>query len=345
MVRAFILAALTWLILGTAPQNVSGDANRLEAKVQRDLQTAAAKTALSAKPYQKAHDPNPPCEKGEDNRRSDLCAQWKAADAADFAANVAYWIGLGGILVAALTLAAAVAAALYARNAALETGKGAEAARNAVEAARDANRITRNAQMSERMAARAAAADARRDREIADKRAEAAYSIAKRNAELVGEQVALAKEAAERQLRAYLSVNKGFAYGMNPQRQPTFGIVIKNQGQTPAYRVKIYSVLNWTTDAPEDVDVHFTEPFTKVGTLTGGEEWVYKSETAGQPWPPNLYTAVTSKQAILVYSGVIVYWDAFRKRRLTTFKAYLKIDNIVDDNAGLTLATRGNHSN
>lgn len=155
----------------------------------------------------------------------------------------------------------------------------------------------------------------------------------------------LHEETARRQLRAYLSVTKAFAYGMSPEKQPTFGVVIKNQGQTPAYRTRLFSRLNWTTDAPEDVTVDFPEPVVEIGTVSGGDERAYRSISAGSPWPPGLYQAVMSKQATLVYSGVIVYHDAFRKRRLTTFMAYLNIENVENDKADLILANRANHSN
>ncbi|HEX8468727.1 MAG TPA: hypothetical protein VF620_13080 [Allosphingosinicella sp.] len=271
----------------------------------------------------------------------DLSAQNQMAD-------WAFWM----MIVSAVTTAIAGWALWYVKGTldetramAREAEKGTAAAVVAAQAGQEANRMVRSAQFHERIAARTAAGEARRERQRADARADAAYAIAERNADLVAQQVAVAKEAAERQLRAYLSVNNGFAYGMNPQRKPTSGVLIKNQGQTPAYKVRIFSMLNWTTDAPEDVVVRFTEPAIRIGTLTGGDAWTYQSETAGQPWPSGMYAAVMSKHAILVYSGVIVYHDVFRKRRLTTFKAFLNIENIADDNAGLTLATRGNQSN
>ena len=78
------------------------------------------------------------CPPGVDNHHSDLCAQWKAADAAGDSANWAF----ASFLVAALTLIAAGAAAVYAKNAAKETKRSAEAAFSAVEAAQEANRIS-----------------------------------------------------------------------------------------------------------------------------------------------------------------------------------------------------------
>lgn len=69
------------------------------------------------------------CEKGHDDRESDLCAQWKAADSAAESARAAwaqFWIG--GIL-GLLTFFAAGAAAYYARAAAKHTADSVDVAR------------------------------------------------------------------------------------------------------------------------------------------------------------------------------------------------------------------------
>ena len=73
-----------------------------------------------------------PCPKGQDNRNSDLCAQWKAADAAADAVQVSWYqffLGGAGLVVGFLTLIAAAAAAIYARNAANYTKRSAESYR------------------------------------------------------------------------------------------------------------------------------------------------------------------------------------------------------------------------
>jgi hypothetical protein len=67
-------------------------------------------------------------------RRHELCAQWSAADAATDAAFWAMW----SVIVGGLTMVAAVAAAFYARRAALETHRGATSAEAAVAAAKAA---------------------------------------------------------------------------------------------------------------------------------------------------------------------------------------------------------------
>jgi hypothetical protein len=302
MARASILLVLWLALLGSAPnakQNERaeqpGSANEVqngEAPSQSDV-VAASPEVETVEPVQTQD-----CEPGQDNRKSDLCAQWKAADAAREAANWARWsffLAIAGTL--------GLFATLY-------------YTRKAVRAAEDAT------------------ADA-----------DAALAVAERNARAAADHVAVARQSAESELRAYLSISDAFAFGMTPERQPTFCVTIKNQGRTPAHKVRIFSVVTWTASAPEDVVVRFTDPAVKVGTLAGGMEWTYKSETAGHPWPPGLYAAVMSMQCVLVYSGVVAYRDIFRKRRLTTFKAYLRIDDVVNDKAGLALAKGGNHAN
>lgn len=74
----------------------------------------------------KNDDPNKPCEQGRDDRNSDLCAQWKAADATKDSAvwtERTFWLGIAGAVVGFLTLAAAAAAAWFAKRAAIATEK------------------------------------------------------------------------------------------------------------------------------------------------------------------------------------------------------------------------------
>jgi hypothetical protein len=85
-----------------------------------------------------------PCEKGKDNRNSDLCAQWKAADAAEVSADWAgdtFWLGLVGTVFGCFTLIAAALAAYYAKRAAEETKRGADAAHDAIVVTRELGQV------------------------------------------------------------------------------------------------------------------------------------------------------------------------------------------------------------
>lgn len=72
---------------------------------------------------------DPGCMPGKANRRSELCAQWQAVDAAVAANGYAVWQVAAGFA----TLAAAIYAAYYARRAAIATEGTVEIAHNAAQ--------------------------------------------------------------------------------------------------------------------------------------------------------------------------------------------------------------------
>lgn len=83
---------------------------------------------------------DPGCKKDEENRNSDLCAQWKSADAAERSAKASertVLIDGIGTAIGGLTFIAAVLAAVYARSAANHTKAGAEAANAAIQQAKE----------------------------------------------------------------------------------------------------------------------------------------------------------------------------------------------------------------
>lgn len=80
-----------------------------------------------------------PCDISRPERTSDLCAQWQAADAALESAKWAereFFLGIASALASIITLVAAVAAAKFARDAAIQTANGAMAARDTLNAQR-----------------------------------------------------------------------------------------------------------------------------------------------------------------------------------------------------------------
>lgn len=75
-----------------------------------------------------------PCYDAKDQNVAAFCAQWKAADAAQSSADATWWtvyLGGSGLALAVITMAAAIAAAYFAKKAADETKRGADAAHNA----------------------------------------------------------------------------------------------------------------------------------------------------------------------------------------------------------------------
>ena len=78
----------------------------------------------------KTEAPDRGCQPGQDDRYSDLCAQWKAADAATESASWTFWTfiaSLVGLSIGGGTLVAAWLAARWAKKAADHTEAGATA--------------------------------------------------------------------------------------------------------------------------------------------------------------------------------------------------------------------------
>jgi hypothetical protein len=132
--RSFILAlGLILAAAHPAPGRGPQAKDAADNQIQRSLEDIAAsqREAVKRSPL------NEPCRYGESMRSSDLCAQWKAADAAYSSAYATWLFGALGSLVGGLTLAAAWSAAKWARKAAIYT-------ENAVAAANKANELTEN---------------------------------------------------------------------------------------------------------------------------------------------------------------------------------------------------------
>lgn len=128
-----IIIAVAGLVLAAfaqpEAQNREQPNSAAQPKIEQSLRDIAASPSEANRPSNLVQ----PCDHGESNRSSDLCAQWKAADAAESAANAAWLFGTLGTLIGAFTLAAAIAAAFFAKKAADHTESGAKAAQDAVE--------------------------------------------------------------------------------------------------------------------------------------------------------------------------------------------------------------------
>ncbi|RWF67239.1 hypothetical protein [Mesorhizobium sp.] len=141
--RVFLFA----LFMALAPQLAAADPPKPSAQPQNS--PAAQKTEEATPPVDHSEDANgyqAPCAKGEDQRGSDLCAQWKAADAAAESAQWSYWqmwIGIGGFGIGLITMGAAIAAAVFAKRASDHTKTGSDHAGDAVVEAKNATKIAR----------------------------------------------------------------------------------------------------------------------------------------------------------------------------------------------------------
>lgn len=126
--RLIVFATVGWLVLGAAPQ--AAEPNKNQAHSSSTARRAKTTEPLIVKTI--SGDPRDTgCDQSHEDRRSDLCAQWKAADAPESSAKAAWVLGILGSTIGACTLIAAIMAARYASDAARETKRGADAAEGA----------------------------------------------------------------------------------------------------------------------------------------------------------------------------------------------------------------------
>lgn len=123
--QKFVLIVIGWLFL-CANQSNAIRANPSPAPTRSDLSATTIKQVLGYS--------SDPCYNAKSADIAALCVQWKSADAAKSSADASWWTvyfaGLG-IALAAITMAAAIAAAYFAKKAAYETKRSADAAHDA----------------------------------------------------------------------------------------------------------------------------------------------------------------------------------------------------------------------
>ena len=143
--RSVVVALVGLILIGAAP-NKDG-INQGDQSASQKAETDQLKAIVTAiKESNRPPKPDNGCKAGKDDRSSDLCAQWKAADAAK---DAAWWTFVAaittviGVIVGGFTLVAAGFAAWYAKQAADHTQSGAQAALESVTATKEATAIAR----------------------------------------------------------------------------------------------------------------------------------------------------------------------------------------------------------
>lgn len=231
--RIAVFAAFGCLILVGASPPPSGKASAQKANPQRNASEQLSRIAAAIEKQPSTPSPDRGCAKSQDNRNSDLCAQWKAADAANDAARWSWWqiiIGGVGLILGGVTMGAAIAAALYAKRAAIATEDTVGIARKAADGADEA------------------------------------LAIAARNADAAQQQALIAQRGSVAQLRAYLAIENVsgalFAQGPMPDGNYLVGVDIefelKNYGQSIADNIGIEITLSPTNNGPDPFDKQLT---------------------------------------------------------------------------------------
>ena len=120
------------------------------------------------------------------------------------------------------------------------------------------------------------------------------------------------------QLRAYLGPSEAFITGVAAGEKPTVECTIRNFGQTPAYRVSHWveaKVLDSTSDRFEP-----TEPEGGERIINPGRDGFTVKARLPEPLTEEEMSKIKLGTSAIYFYGVILYRDAFSRRRKTQFR-------------------------
>lgn len=237
-----ILAAIAGLtLLAAADQPARNSSATEQAKKEQASENPTAEAVrLAYRPYPDWDAAS--CYQAKNHDTADLCAQWRAAVAAEKATREARRATTWTIVAALLSFATVVGLIVTIWQ-----------THGALGEARRGNRIAMKANVRATRNAIAGAEDTARAIDIASKNAEAAAKLADQ-----------AESTAAHQLRAYLSVTSVVFYDHYAGRDdPQLVISIENHGQTPGTIVKKSLSCSWFVSG-ENAQEFFTHKTTTV---------------------------------------------------------------------------------
>lgn len=221
--RRIVIAAVGWLALcGAQPPIKQLESAKRAPKASPTAQSSSAPLPSAAASPTAEFTPYPDynadaCYKADDKDAADLCAQWRAAIAAEKAAHEARRTGTWSIIATILSLATVIGLiiTIWQTNGALGE-------------ARRGNRLNLIFERRSRREARKAGEEQERALVIAARNADAASTLAEssRNADIL-------------RLRAYINVAETRAPKIELSKKIYVESTVANYGQTPAYDIKI----------------------------------------------------------------------------------------------------------
>ncbi len=306
-----MIAAFGWLILSGAIPSPSASAQAERVRTESDMVAQLKRIAAAVEKTPSAPSPDAGCQAGQDKRQSDLCAQWKAADAAEAGARWGWWqliIGAVGLILGGITMGAAIAAAVFAKRAAVATEETVSIAKDAAYDATEA------------------------------------LAIAERNATAAAAQVALSEVTAKRQLRAYIEI---FEVSIVPCEDASdipasIRIVTKNGGVTPGYNCKSFFelVTAYGGNRHSELEPAVAGPGLGCKSILGGS-----GQTSGialPEWQTQIVDIMSGRLVLFVH-GWVEYTDIFGDDHRTTMRYFIDAGS-AQGAFGIVVASNGNQS-
>lgn len=158
--------------------------------------------------------------------------------------------------------------------------------------------------------------------------------------------VDVTRDSAERQLRAYISVDQIMVTSISVGAPLVAWVKVQNRGQTPARNIKIREcVILCTGVPPRKAEVREMSEPHRLHDLGAGQHSNQRTPFEEEPLTEVQVSALKSGHVSFVFATYISYEDVFGKTRRYTFRANLTEDGIKHAEEGepvyLSLAHKG----
>ncbi len=302
--RRIVLAAVGWLILAGADYpaeqrertEASAKAGPSQASIAATTPTPTPTATYTPYPHRYAES----CYTAPDHDTADLCAQWRAAIAAEKAAQEA---GRATTWAAVATILSAIGVGGLIYTIWQTQGALGEARRSNLIAQRANARSTRQAI--------AGAEDTKK-----------AIAVAKRSADAAKELAKIADRTARQQLRAYVAIGRIKVKGIEIGETPRVNVSVANKGQTPAIVKRFVLALGVaSSDFAKDPALPDVEDIdgTKA-QIGGGQTMLSVCEMLGALNEADR-NRLLDKTDVLYIWGYCIYADIFEEEHRMFFRA------------------------
>lgn len=153
----------------------------------------------------------------------------------------------------------------------------------------------------------------------------------------------LARASAERQLRAYITIDKVYATDVAPGKKPEFHFSYINTGQTPATITSICRVAAFIPAPCDEARISFPRKKRSSVAMGGGQQ-NRQTSTIPKALDQTLFDHFIAGRMNFVFAGVITYRDIFGVTRRTTFRAHAPNHGMNDGKLPLEIAEKHSRS-
>jgi hypothetical protein len=181
------------------------------------------------------------------------------------------------------------------------------------------------------------------DGEKAVETANAAVVAANRHADESANLVAVTRDTAERQLRAYVMVESAVVKNIQEMGEPSILVTIRNFGQTPAYDATFWFGPGWDRYPPSVEPPPFPSEAHLVRHPIGPGGRTEMNMILPMRLTARHITGLNDREVAIYATGQVRYQDVFDKSRMTEFRLCANGPTIFSD--GIMSATeKGNFS-